>query len=353
MTLDTHESIEIPAPRRASPVDWIVGAVVVAVLLLMPLIATEYFVSAILTQALWIGIAAASLIYLAGYGGMVSLCQVAIYGIAGFTYGNLVQADGGVDAAWNPWVALVAALVIATLVSLLFGLVSSRSEGIYFLMITLALGVIVYLFWGKVTDLSGFGGLNDIASPSVVDNPTTEPNGLYYVVVACCVLVYLLIRYVARTPFGLTLQGIRDDPTRMRALGYNVVLHRTLAFGFAGFIAAIAGILNVWWNTRIDPNSINLGQTIDVLVIAVIGGLLRVEGAWIGAIVFVVLDNYTRGTSLIGERFNTVIGVIFLVIVLVSPGGIMGIYALIKDRLRRPRTPAVPPPAPATEPGGT
>ena len=90
MTLDTHESIEAPAPRRASPVDWIVGAVVVAVLLLMPFIATEYFVSAILTQALWLGIAAASLIYLAGYGGMVSLCQVALYGIAGFTYGNLV-----------------------------------------------------------------------------------------------------------------------------------------------------------------------------------------------------------------------------------------------------------------------
>ncbi len=353
MTLDTHESIEIPSPRRASPVDWIVGGVVVAVLLLMPFIATEYFVSAILTQALWVGIAAASLIYLAGYGGMVSLCQVAIYGIAGFTYGNLVEADGGVDAAWNPWVALVAALLVATLVGLLFGLVSSRSEGIYFLMITLALGVIVYLFWGKVTDLSGFGGLNDIDSPSIVDNPTTEPNGLYYVVVVCCVLVFLLIRYIARTPFGLTLQGIRDDPTRMRALGYNVVLHRTLAFGFASFIAACAGILNVWWNTRIDPNSINLGQTIDILVIAVIGGLLRLEGAWIGAIVFIVLDNYTRGTDLIGDRFNTVIGVIFLVIVLVSPGGIMGIYALVKDRLRRPRAPVAPPPTPATEPGGT
>ena len=85
-----------------------------------------------------------------------------------------------------------------------------------------------------------------------------------------------------RTPFGLTLQGIRDDPVRMGSLGYNVPLHRTLAFAFGGFIAAIGGVLFVWWNGHIAPSTIGLGATIDVLVIAVIGGLYRLEGAWLG-----------------------------------------------------------------------
>jgi branched-chain amino acid transport system permease protein len=121
----------------------------------------------------------------------------------------------------------------------------------------------------------------------------------------------------------------------MRALGYNVPLHRTLAFGVGAFIAAVSGILSVWWNTRISPGSISLGQTIDVLVIAVVGGLFRLEGAWVGAILFAVLDNETRGVQLIGERFNTVIGVVFLVIVLVSPGGIMGIWQSVLDFVQR------------------
>jgi branched-chain amino acid transport system permease protein len=352
MTLDTTEPTAAPPAHRSAPVDWIVGAVVVAALVLAPLVASEYFLSAIMTQALWLGVVAASLIYLAGYGGMVSLAQVAMFGISAMVYGNVVQADGGLDTAWSPWIAIPFALGVTVLVGLLFGLVASRSEGIYFLMITLAFSVIVYLFWGQVTDLSGFGGLNDIDSPSFVDNPTTEPNGLYFVTVGVVVVLYLLIRYVVRTPFGLTLQGIRDDPTRMRALGYNVVLHRTISFAFAALVAGVAGILAVWWNTRIDPNSINLGRTIDVLVIAVVGGLLRLEGAWIGAIVFVTLDNYTRGTGLIGERFNTVIGLIFLAVVLLSPGGLVGIYSLVKDRVRRPQAAGgAPPPAPAPDTG--
>ena len=112
------------------------------------------------------------------------------------------------------------------------------------------------------------------------------------------VLVYALLRYVVRTPFGLTLQGVRDDPVRMASLGYNVVLHRTLAFAFAAFVAALAGVLFVWWNGHIDPASIDLSAMIDVLVIAVIGGLYRLEGAWLGAFVFVMLNNYSQADRL-------------------------------------------------------
>jgi branched-chain amino acid transport system permease protein len=121
----------------------------------------------------------------------------------------------------------------------------------------------------------------------------------------------------------------------MRALGYNVLLLRALAFGLGAFIAALAGVLSVWWNTRISPGSIALPQTLDILVIAVIGGLYRLEGAWVGAVVFAVLDNWIRGVELVGGRFNTVVGAIFLAIVLLSPGGLMGIWESATGRLRR------------------
>jgi branched-chain amino acid transport system permease protein len=314
---------------------WGPGAVALVVLALGPLLFSDFYLSAVLTKALWLGIAAASLTFLAGYAGMVSLGQVGLYGIAGFTMANLVTADGGSKLAWDPWAGALMALVVATAVGLFFGAIASRSYGIYFLMITLAFAVIVYFFFGQVTQLSGFGGVNNVDRPGIVSNPVADPANLFYIALIVSVAVYLGIRYLGRTPFGLVLQGVRDDPTRMRALGYNVPLHRTVAFGVGALIAALAGILSVWWNTRISPGSISLGQTIDVLVIAVVGGLFRLEGAWVGALVFAVLDNETRGVGLIGERFNTVIGVVFLAIVLLSPGGLMGIWESLRDRARQ------------------
>jgi branched-chain amino acid transport system permease protein len=211
-------------------------------------------------------------------------------------------------------------------VGLFLGAIASRSYGIYFLMITLAFSVLVYFFFAQVTQLSGFGGVNNVELPSIVGNPLQQPARLFYIALVVSAAVYVSLRYIARAPLGLAFQGVRDDPARMRALGYNVPLLRTVAFGLGALVAGLAGVLSVWWNTRISPGSISLSQTIDVLVIAVIGGLYRLEGAWVGAVVVTVLDNWLRGVDLVGNRFNTVIGAIFLAIVLVSPGGLMGIW---------------------------
>jgi branched-chain amino acid transport system permease protein len=314
------------------------------ILAVAPLVFSDFYLSQVLTKALWLGIAAASLIFLAAYVGMVSLGQVALYGIAGFTMANLVEADGGSPIAWNPWLATLVGILAAVGVGLFVGAIASRSYGIYFLMITLAVAVLTYYFFGQVTQFSGFGGVNRVARPDIVSNPVTDPQNLFYIALLASAVVYLFVRYVARTPFGLALQGVRDDPSRMRALGYNVPLLRMLAFGLGALIAAFAGIISVWWNTRISPGSIDLTRTIDVLVIAVIGGLFRLEGAWVGAFVFAALDNWTRGLDIVGQRFNTVVGAIFLIIVLLSPGGLMGIWQSITDfvgRLSR-RPPARP-----------
>jgi len=307
--------------------DRVVGLAFVVVAAFAPLIFSEYWVATLLTQVMFLGIVAASLIFLSAYGGMVSLAQVAIYGIAGFALGNLTTNGNtkGLNLGWAEAPGIVVAIAVAVLVALVFGALASRSYGIYFLMITLVFSVIANLFFGQVTSLSGFGGISGIPIPGFLSR-TAHPDRLYLVTLAIALIVYVVLRYVARTPFGLTLQGVRDDPVRMSSLGYNVALHRTIAFAFASFIAAIGGVLFVWWNGHIDPASIDLGATIDILVIAVIGGLYRLEGAWVGALFFVIINNYSQQISFIGPRFHTLIGAIFLVIVLVSPGGLVGLW---------------------------
>jgi branched-chain amino acid transport system permease protein len=207
-------------------------------------------------------------------------------------------------------------------------------------MITLTFSVIATYTLGQVTKIGGFSGIGGINNytPSWIGDILAHPNRLYYLALGVAIGVYVVIRYLVRTPFGVSFQGVRDEPIRMGSLGYNVPLHRTLAFGFAAFLASLAGILYVWWSGQIAPGNVDLPETINLLAMAVIGGLARIEGAWLGAFAFIVIQNYARdlkvpglsfGGTLFGGSFNTIIGVIFLVIVLVSPGGLMGIW----DRL--------------------
>ncbi len=315
------------ASRGRLGVEPAVGLVIVAFALLAPLILSTYWISSLLTQMLILGICAASLIFLSAYGGMVSLGQLAIYGIAGFALGNFTTNGNtkGLNLGWATAPGVVAAIAIAVLFAVIFGVLANRSYGIYFLMITLVFSVIANLVFGQVTSISGFGGISGIPVPSAI-NPQAHPVRLYFVTLVIALALLAMLRYLARTPFGLALQGIRDDPHRMRSLGYSVALHRTVAFALAGFVAAVGGILFVWWNGQISPSTLNLPSTINILVIAVIGGLYRVEAAWLGALVFVVLNNYAESISFIGGRFNTWIGIVFLVIVVVSPNGLIGLW---------------------------
>jgi branched-chain amino acid transport system permease protein len=296
--------------------------VVLAVILLAPVWASTYWIGTLLTQTMILGIVAASLVFLSSFGGMVSLAQLAIYGIAGFALGNLTTNGNtkGLNLGWAIAPGVIVAIAIAVLFALLFGAVASRSYGIYFLMITLVFSVIVNLTFGQVTSISGFGGISGIPVPAAID-PNRHPERLYLVTVVV----------------ALAIQGVRDDPVRMASLGYRVPLHRMLAFAFAGFVAAVSGVLFVWWNGQIAPSSIGLEATIDILVIAVIGGLYRLEGAWLGALVFVLLNNYAQDVGFIGDRFYTLIGLVFLIIVLLSPEGLFGIGQRALGALTRRR----------------
>ena len=307
-----------------------------AVLLVaFPFFASSFWVVQIGIKTLWLGIAAVSLIFLAGTVGMVSLAQTAIYGSAGYVLAHLTVMQG-----WNGWLAVPVALAAAVALAVLVALISARSSGIYFLMLTLAVAVFVYYFALQYRPFTqGFSGINGVQAPDLFGLSLRDPTTFWFLALAVAVGAYLAVRHVIASPFGLTLQGIRDSAPRMAALGYDVLAHRVAAFAFAGLVAACGGVLAVWYNGQIAPGSIDLTRTIDVLVIAVIGGLYRLEGAWIGALAVTLLTNFANDYT---ARFNTVIGLIFIGVLLLSPGGIAGIWGSAVRRVRLPRPTAAP-----------
>lgn len=323
--------------RRSRLIGLVAFVVVVAVLALLPLAVSGFLVDFVLTRALMLGLTAATVVFLARYGGMVSLGQILFFAIAGFMYGNAVLESGarGLNLGWNPWVSILFALAITTVVALLLGFIASRSSGIYFLMLTLVYAVIGYYFFAQVVTISGPSGVTSITPPPQIDSSL----GLYYTVLLLSALAYAGFRLVGDTPFGMVLQGIRDDPIRMASLGVNVPVHRALAFTIAGFVAGLSGLVNVWWNGQIDPASVAIGPALDILIIAVIGGISYFEGAWIGAFVYVAANNYLRSLPLVDrigiteDRFNTLIGLLVLLIMVLSPEGLVGIAARVRRLL--------------------
>jgi branched-chain amino acid transport system permease protein len=333
------------APDAKTGVERVIGVAVLVLLAMGPAVFNDYWIGTILTQTLFFGIAASSLIFLYAYGGMISLAQTALMGICAYLLGNMVTQGGaggetkGLTLGWDPTLSLVLAIVITTVIGLVFGAIASRSLGIYFLMLTLTYAVIANYFFGQVTQFGGFSpiaGINQY-TPGFVGDILGHPDKLYYIAFGTAIFVYVVTRSIARTPFGLSIQGIRDDPLRMSSLGYTVPLHRTLAFGYAAFVASLAGVLLAWWDGQIAPGNIGIGATIELLVMCVIGGLARIEGAWLGAFAFIVINNYVRDVELpvVGGSFNTIIGLIFLVIVILSPDGLMGLWDRLWRTLRR------------------
>ncbi len=301
--------------------------VVLAFVLIYPFVATPFFTYQIGAQSLALGLIALSLTFLGGYGGMVSLAQMTVAGFAAYmlaifgTSSNIVISLG-----WPWWLSLVVAVALATLVAAAIGWLSVRTEGIYTIMITLAVGVaFFYLAQQNYTVFNGFQGFSRLAPPVVFGLDLHEPVAFYFMALACALAGYFWVKYLVRAPFGIALQGIRDNPRRMQALGYNVTAHRVAAYAVAGLLAAVGGVLMVWYNNRISPGSMGTGAMINILIIAVLGGMKHPIGAFIGAIVFVLLQNFA--IDLVDrERFNLVIGGVFLAIVLFSPDGLLGLW---------------------------
>ena len=212
--------------------------VVLAFLLAYPWFATPFFTFQIGAQSLALGLIALSLTFLGGYGGMVSLAQMTVAGIAGYMvaiFGSAAAADSTISLGWPWWLAVLAAIAIATVCATFIGWLSVRTEGIYTIMITLAVGVaFYYLCLQNYSVFNGFQGFQRVHAPTVLGTNLRDPLPFYYLVLFWSLAGYFFVKYLLRTPFGIALQGIRDNPRRMNSLGFNVIAHRIAAYAVAG-----------------------------------------------------------------------------------------------------------------------
>ncbi len=295
-------------------------------LIVFPLLVPDFWRLQVGAYALVLGTIALSLMFLAGYGGMVSLAQMTVAGVAGYAMAIFGVNSADLGLGWPWWATIPASLAVATLFGALTGWLSVRTAGIYMIMITLAIAVAFFYFARQnYAIFNGFTGFAGIAPPDLFGLDWRAPLTFYYLCLAVAALCFTAVVYLSRSTFGVVLQAIRDNPRRMEAIGFNVRWHRIAAYTLAAFIAALGGVLMVWFNGRISPGSVGVDRVIDILVIAVVGGLRHPMGAFLGAIVFVLLENFA--IDLIDrERFNTVIGLVFLAIVLFSPDGLLGLW---------------------------
>jgi branched-chain amino acid transport system permease protein len=323
-----------PRPRRFTNPVRPRHVIVFAFLLGYPWFATPFFTYQIGAQALALGLIALSLTFLAGSGGMISLAQMTVAGIAGYMVAIFgTAATDGATLGWPWWLAVPLGIAVAIVAASFIGWLSVRTEGIYTIMITLAIGVaFYYLVLQNYAVFNGFQGKQKVFPPMLAGVYWRDPTPFYYLALTCALGGYLFVVYLLRTPFGIALQGIRDNPRRMHALGFNVTAHRVAAYAVAGAIAAVGGVLFTWYNGLVTPGSVGTGSLINILVIAVLGGMRHPVGAFLGAIVFVLLQNFAIDV-IDRERFNLVIGVVFLAIVLFSRDGLLGWWAALSARM--------------------
>jgi branched-chain amino acid transport system permease protein len=285
---------------------------------------STYYVN-VASQVLFYAVFALALNVLVGYCGLVSLGHAALFGIAAYTAALLLQSGYGHLAA--DLLALAATLAAAAI----FAVLSLRATGISFLMITLALGQIV---WGTayrwVSLTNGDNGIKVPTRPTVFGLDLEGPTAFYYATLVVLALALASMLLLVRSPLGLALRGTRDQPRRMTALGYHVWLIRFLAFLISGFWSGVAGLLFLYYAKFVSPQVMTLQASAEVLLMVISGGTATLIGPVAGAGIVVIVK------SLVSARWNLVLGLIFVAIVVAVPEGLVpGTPRLVREARRR------------------
>ena len=316
----------LPPLERLMPVSRLLGwlAVVAAALLALPLLMSGYQVS-IATQILIFGVLAMSIDVLAGFAGRTPLGHGAIFGLSTYVVIYWTANIGG-----SLGVGMALGILAATALAAVFALLAIRTSGVYFLLLTLALGMIVWgvcLRWTSVT--GGENGLRGIGRPAFLADHVS----FYYAVLLVVAPVTFAIWRFVHSPFGLTLRGIRDSESRMRSLGYNVPLHLFVAFTASGCFAGVAGALYALFNDFVSPSTVQLSQSVSGLLMAITGGIGTLLGAFVGAAAIILLENVV---SIFTARWQSVLGLAFILIMIFAPEGIVGRARILLARRRGP-----------------
>lgn len=303
---------------------------VVAMLALLPFVSGEYFVN-LASQVVIAIVFATSLNLLAGYGGLTSLGHASFLGIAAYTSAWLATRLGLGHAVTAP-----AALLVTTGVGALFGWIALRATGLGFLMLTLALSQIVWgLAYRLVSVTNGDNGISGLTRPHPFGWNLDVSSNFYWFALAIGFACVMMMKRLIESPFGASLRGTRDQPRRMAALGYNVWAIRWLTFVTASAFAGIAGLLYVYFHKYIHPSTTSVPVSAEALLSVIAGGAGTVYGPALGAVVVVVLKNYA---SAFIERWNMMLGLVFLFIVIFMPAGLVAGIGSLLQRLREKRT---------------
>ena len=289
-------------------------AVIVAAALL-PLVAGEYYVN-LASQLIIFAVFAASINLLLGYGGLATLGHAAYLGVAAY-----LSALVYLKLHLAHWAAAPIALVGTTLMACVFGLIALRATGLGFLMLTLALSQVLWgtaYRWVSVTD--GDNGLRGLVRPSPFGLNLDDALPFYYFALIVGVIAIGMMARFVNSPFGATLRGTRDQPRRMSALGYDVWLIRWVTFVYAGFWGAVSGLLFVYYNKYIHPVSLSLANSAEGLLAVIAGGSGTLAGPLVGAAIVLLLKNYVSAYI---ERWNMLLGFVFVVIVVFMPEGVV------------------------------
>jgi branched-chain amino acid transport system permease protein len=303
------------------------GVAALALIALPWLMPNDFYVnlaSQILIYAIW----ALSLNVLVGFAGMQSLGHAAYLGGGAYVCAWLVA-----NAGLGHGAAAILTLVLVSAMAGLFGVLALRASGLGFLMITLALGQILWgvaYRWVDVT--GGDNGIRLPARPAPLGLPLDRPAPFYLFALAVFALALLAMARLSGSPYGAALRGTRDQPRRMSALGYNVWLIRWSAFVLAGFWGAVAGLLYVYYNKFVSPQALSLQQSAEVLIMTILGGVGSIIGPVVGAIIITVVKTVVSSYV---DRWNSLLGAIFLVVIVFMPEGVVPGLRRLGRRLLR------------------
>ena len=304
----------------------IIAAVIAAMALVVP--HTNSFVILLMTRALAFAILVMSVDLLLGYTGLSSLGQAAYLGIGAYLTAILAaKFQFGLGADF--WLVVLLGIASGALLAALFGLFAIRATGVYFLMITLALGQCVWGLayrWNSLT--GGDNGINLRVRPKFGIDLADEVT-FFYVVFGFFAAALVGLAVFVRSPFGRTLAGIRERELRMQILGYNTWLHKYVAFIVAGAFGGLSGVL--WAHTAgiVSPENVVLTTSVDALLMVVLGGAGTLIGGVLGAIIVFGLREYL---STLVPWWQYVLGGIYVLTILYLPTGLMGIPARLKKR---------------------
>jgi branched-chain amino acid transport system permease protein len=289
---------------------------ILAALLVVPLLG-ETFYTRLLSRIMIYAMVAMSLDLLLGYGGMVSLGHAAFFGVGVYTVG--VLAHYGVTEALLSWPAAVCA---AALISLAIGLVSLRTAGAYFIMITLAFAQMLYYFFNTLKAYGGSDGMR-MASRNTFAGilPLNRNEVFYYLVLVLTLLSFLICRRIVASRFGMAIGGIRENEQRMRSLGYATFRYKLVCFAFSAALAGLAGALMANQTLYVTPSFLHWTQSGHILVMVILGGMGTLIGPMLGALALLLAEEVLSGFT---RHWMIFLGPFLIVMVLFAKSGLYG-----------------------------